>query len=64
MGSQQLSSSSTTETRVDLIKHVLDSTTLCLEFLPYQEFCASLGSLCRLGSFMRYYAYLNEVAVK
>jgi len=64
MGSQQLSSSSTSETRVGLEYHVLDPTTPWFEFLSYQECCASLGRPCRLGSFMRYNAYLTEIGVK
>lgn len=48
---------------MDLVYHVLDETTPWFEFLSYQECCASLGRPCRLGSFMRYNAYLKEVGV-
>lgn len=44
--------------------HVLDPTTPWYEFLSYQECCFSLGVPCRMGSFLRYHAYLREVGVK
>jgi hypothetical protein len=48
---------------MDLRYHVLDPTTPWYEFLSYQECCWSLGVPVRLGSFMRYNAYLKSVGV-
>ena len=42
----------------------LDPTTPWFEFLSYQECCWSLNRPVRLGSFMRYNAYLKEIGVK
>lgn len=41
----------------------LDQTTPWFEFLSYQESCWSLDRPVRLGSFMRYQAYLREIGI-
>lgn len=44
--------------------HTLDPTTPFYEFLSYQECCWSLNRPVRIGSFMRYNAYLKEMNIK
>lgn len=42
----------------------LDQKTPWYEFQSYQECCWSLNRPVRLGSFMRYNAYLREIGLK
>lgn len=42
----------------------LDPSTPWYEFQSYQECCWSLNRPVRLGSFMRYNAYLKEIGLK